>query len=242
MSPHSSSTRLRVATAAAVVVVALGALACSSDKSTGPGDGSTLRFSQSDPPNDTLDNSDIMRDRALDLRSTVVRTKGDSIFFVLKFSGAVRAATDNAANSVNGFIEIDQDNNGSTGDITYSDDYGGTSGLGIEYRVDLFDVGGGTAPLQDGYLNAIDIVKANVAGDSVVVKLTRSQLGGDDGNFEFTILIGTADRATDLAPNTNSYSVSATGTASVARPSASVAASGAVVGTRHAVTAWGARR
>ncbi|HWJ23101.1 MAG TPA: hypothetical protein VNS52_12180 [Gemmatimonadaceae bacterium] len=240
MTSHSSSTRLRVATAAAVV--ALGALACSSDKSTGPRDGSTLRFSQSDPASDTLDNTDNTLDRALDLRSTVVRTKGDSIFFVLKFSGPVRAATDNAANSVNGFIEIDQDNNSSTGDVTYTDDYGGTSGLGIEYRVDLFDAGGGSAPLQDGFLNAIDIVKANVAGDSVIVKLTRSQIGGDDGNFKFTVLIGTADRATDLAPNTGFYSVSATGTASVARPSASVAASGAVVGTRHAVTAWGARR
>ena len=116
MTSHSSSTRLRVATAAAVV--ALGALACSSDKSTGPRDGSTLRFSQSDPASDTLDNTDNTLDRALDLRSTVVRTKGDSIFFVLKFSGPVRAATDNAANSVNGFIEIDQDNNSSTGDVT----------------------------------------------------------------------------------------------------------------------------
>lgn len=241
MTSHSSSTRLRVATAAAVVV-ALGAVGCSSDKSTGPRDGSTLRFSQSDPASDTLANSNNTLDRAIDLRSTVVRTKGDSIFFVLKFSGAVRPATDNASNSVNGFIEIDQDNNSSTGDVTYTDDYGGTSGLGIEYRVDLFDAGGGTAPLQDGYLNAIDIVKANVAGDSVVVKLTRTQLGGDDGNFKFTVLVGTADRATDLAPNTGFYSVSATGTASVARPSASVAASGSVLAARHAVTAWGAPR
>jgi hypothetical protein len=47
----------------------------------------------------------------------------------------------------------------------------------------------------------VQLVPMSLEGDSVVVKIPLAKLGGDDGRLAISALLGTADRPTDVVPN-----------------------------------------
>lgn len=212
-----SASRVRAATSIALFAAVAGALAaCKADDKVGPRDGSVVRFRATDPANDTLANADPSVDRALDLRSTSVRTKNDTIIFVLRFSGPVRSPAAGAANSAYGFIDLDTDQDGSTGIEASSDFAGGVSNMGVEYFIDIDEGDATSAPIGNDQLQQVGTATAVYAGDSAVFRIVRGDIGGDDGNFDFTVAVATIDRYSDIAPNSGHYTVSPTGTATVA--------------------------
>ena len=216
MNARLSTARLRVASVVSLAAVA-GALACSSDKTTAPRDGSVVRFRVSDPIGDTLDPINPSTDRAMDLRQTTVRTKGDTLIFVLHYNGNIQPPSAGASNSAYGFIDLDVDEDNTTGTDALSDIYGGSANIGVDFYIDFADGTATAAPVANALDNIVAVARASYAGDSAVFKVTRTDLGDSDGNLAFTITTGTADNATDIAPNAGAYLLRSNATVSVAR-------------------------
>ena len=168
-------------------------------------DAGTLAFSQADPAGDTLGISPPGEPRAIDLLSLRGDFKRDSLILTLTFTAPVVPASNFAANSVSGFIEIDIDDNAATGDDPFSNFFGASANLGIEYAVSLFDATSSEILL----LSATGATSVPVAflGNVVTIRIPMSLLANDDGNFGVVSVIGTDEFPTDVAPNSGAISV-----------------------------------
>lgn len=116
--------------------------------------------------------------------------------------------------SLSGFIDIDSDQNGTTGveSHVYSQT-GANLGLGQDYFVDLctyssatqtVNVFRGTAP-QDVTGQA----SAAYTASTLTLSIPLSALGNDDGNVNLAALTGTLSEPSDLAPNGGALSSAA---------------------------------
>jgi hypothetical protein len=159
-----------------------------------------LAFSHSDPAGDTLGTGTFSA-RAHDVLSLHGDFKRDSLIVTLTFVAPVAPASLLAPNSVGGFVELDADDNVATGDPPFSNVFGASANLGIDYVIDLFATTSTTAEVVATATEQTAIVPASFSGSSVVLRVPMSALGSDDGNFGVVGVIGTFDRATDVFPN-----------------------------------------
>ncbi|HET7458262.1 MAG TPA: hypothetical protein VFJ74_11475 [Gemmatimonadaceae bacterium] len=223
---------LRLGVAAALALTAGAALACKSDDPVSPRSAGTVRLNVDDPTADTLDNATTGGALGVDVRQTVVRTKIDTVIFVLHFTRPVAAPSAQVASSIFGYVDIDADNDPTTGYPAVSDSFGGTSNIGVDFVVDLLN--GNDQFATVGFLTAdtlytrSGLALAKYDGDSLVLKVPRPAIGGGSRDFAFTTSVGSLDGVSDIAPNTGAYVVSTSTTASVAR--GAVVSGGAAVG------------
>lgn len=161
-------------------------------------DAGVLAFNLVDPAGDTIP-GDGLGDKGHDLVSLRGDFKRDSIIVTASFNGSI------SSSNFGGAIEFDIDDNPTTGVRPFSNDYGTTANLGIEYQVDLFSFDGATMLFYTPSSEAE--VKAVFSTNALVIRIPMTLLGNDDGNFGIVGIVGTAERPTDIFPNSGAGQV-----------------------------------
>ena len=156
-----------------------------------------VAFTMIDPANDTLTLGVTSGPKAIDLLSVRGDYKSDSLIVTATFGGPVVLAAE-VANGLGGYIDIDIDDNTASG-LPYTNDFGGSASLGIEYELDFFGDSPNTMILYS--LTKAVPVAAAVVGNTVVARVPMALIGSDDGNFSLAGVFGTRERATDIFPN-----------------------------------------
>jgi len=176
----------------------------------------SVKDSAIDPAGDTLGSGTPQ----LDITSISAQVIGDDLVIAVVFADEISAPTSGEANALDGFIDIDADQDGSTGRVPWVDTLTGmnASGLGNEFYVDLFT--------YDNADRAVDVVDeatdtvvgrapASFAAASFTVAIPLDLLGGDN-QVDIAVAIGTlTETPTDIAPNQGSVASSPDGNAIV---------------------------
>ncbi len=155
-----------------------------------------------DPENDTFGSGPTQ----IDITGFSADVAGDVLVIGLTFADAVSLPDSGQAGALGGFIDIDADQDGLTGDGPWTDFLTGSNatGLGNEFYVDLFSYSA-----ADGAVNVVDDPTEIVTGrapvsftsNSLTVQIPLGLLGGDDGAVNTAAVIGTVDEPTDKVPN-----------------------------------------
>lgn len=176
-------------------------------------DAGVLAFTLIDPAGDTLSTSSTSNPRAHDLLMLRGDFKRDSLILTMTFAGPVSSAAAGGATAVFGYIEIDIDENATSGTPPLSNGFGASASAGIDYIVSLIGSSATTVRVvgPGGVSTAVAVA---YAGNTLVIRIPMQALGNDDGRFAVVGAVGTLDRPTDVFPNASLFSV---------RPSASVA-------------------
>ena len=146
-------------------------------------DAGIVAFELVDPAGDTLAESTTSLVAGIDLLSLHGDFKRDSLILTATFSRPVASAFD-SPDYVTGLFLFDIDNNPLTG---------------REYELDFSVTGSRIA--------SAGFIPTSYSGNTLVLRIPMSMLGNDDGNFNITGLVGTADRGTDIIPNNGEISV-----------------------------------
>lgn len=163
-----------------------------------------LAFNLDDPAGDTLAGDVTPRPRAIDLLSLRGDFKGDSLILTATFAAPVTLAS-GGSNQLAGLIEFDVDDNAATGVAPVSNTFGASASMGVEYLLSFFSSTPNTLTLASDAQQTP--VTAIVSGNTVLVRIPMSALGGDDGNFTIAGVFGTLDRPTDIFPNAGQKTV-----------------------------------
>lgn len=155
----------------------------------------------SDPADDTFGAPKVAHDIAL-IDSQVSPT---AITFSVEFYDAIAPPSAFAANSVVGFLDIDTDQNASTGSQSNTSrfDSDHSSQLGIEFHVDLF-----SERFDPGMAEVVDTSTMEVVGTVPVVfgfdRFTLEvplELLADDGLVNYSFIAGDFQDMSDRVPN-----------------------------------------
>jgi Bacterial Ig-like domain (group 2) len=100
-----------------------------------------------------------------------------------------------------GYVDLDVDQNPNTGGLAQVDAYrpdpGGSSGLGVEFTVDLSNHL--LVDVVNGVL--VDYVASVYNGNTVTVRIPLRELAGSNGNVNLATVVGDDNGPTDIAPN-----------------------------------------
>lgn len=170
------------------------------------GGGLPAAYSFSDPVNDR-----IAGDAGIGAPD-IVRVSGsydaDALTIVLTFESAVVPWSANQLNSLDGFVDLDVDENAATGIPAAADEFGGRAGMGAEYYLSLRDVGGTQVTLVNVGSKQFTGVPALFEGRSVTIRVPRPALADDDGRLRMAVVAGhPATPATDFAPNEGHWTI-----------------------------------
>ena len=165
-------------------------------------------FSFDDPPADTLGQAATTTKRAIDARQFGGTVDPSDIVVVLSFMQPITPYSAKTAASVEGYVDLDMDENPKTGIPAYADEQQiGTTGLGADYYVDLNDDGAGHVAFVNVATQQATPVQVTYSASSLTVRIPRELVGRDDGNFRAAAVVGTSERPTDLLPNTGYYGI-----------------------------------
>lgn len=199
----------------------------------------STKDSTTDPTGDTFGTGSPQ----LDITAFAANGANGNYVFNVTFSGAISAPDSGEANAVGGFIDIDADQDGNTGDVPWVDFLTGStnSGLGNEFYVDLFSYSS-----IDGAVDVVDDVNETVVGrapasfsaSSFNVQVPAALLGDPSDAIDTAVVAGTFAEPTDIAPNTGSIMAQAPG----APPCPGAATSTSLQGGRFMVdVSWSAQ-
>ncbi len=115
------------------------------------------------------------------------------VVFHMRFNQTANSSAVGGSNAVHGFIEIDIDQDPNTGNAPIIDIRpGGTgTGMGIEYRI-IIQLQNGrhqVSVLPSG--STVFRAMAAFSGRTITIRVPLSAFGGDDGNMNYGILVGT---------------------------------------------------
>jgi len=167
-------------------------------------DAGVLAFSIADPVGDTLAFMPGYTRPAIDLVALRGDFKRDSLIVTATFSGPVSPGG-SAPNALGGFVEIDIDDNSATGEGSFSNAFGASAAVGVEYVLSFFSSDGFSLDLLG--LTQDAEVASSFSGNTVVARIPMSKLANDDGNFSIVGVFGTIERPTDLIPNSGQTQV-----------------------------------
>lgn len=182
--------------------------------------------SATEPSADTLANQQNNANAAHDIVQLSARYAPNFLILVARFAKPV-GSIGTGAGGLYAVIDFDVDENASTGANPLINQFGGNANQGSDKRI-LLDEGSAhllTAAFTDTLSH---LVPAVMEGDSVLFKIPLEKLGNDDGNLSVTVVLGTFDRPTDIAPNSGVF---------LARPSPSLVANGNAVSVMGPVRA-----
>jgi hypothetical protein len=147
--------------------------------------------------------------KGIDIIGVSGRVDADEVRLRIEFAEPVVPWTAGAANSLDGFVDFDVDENAGTGIADVGELGGGSFELGADFYLDLRDNGSGKMALVNTSKRKFSWVKAEFSGTAVEVRIPRSALATDtdaDNVFAIGVLVTTRDRpVTDLAPNVSNY-------------------------------------
>ena len=148
----------------------------------------------------------------LDLVQLSAEVVGSDFVVALGFHTAVAAPDSGQGNALDGYIDLDLDQDGTTGrvpwtDLLRADD--GTTGMGNEAYVDLrpYDESGNVELIDDGDGSVLGRVPL-VLGDTSARVLIPLDLLGGDRSIDVAAVVGPPAEATDIAPNDGSVASS----------------------------------
>ena len=139
-----------------------------------------------------------------DIASIDAQYTAVDIVFTITLVGTPLAPSANALQGLSGFIDIDTDSNPSLGALATIDTIGGSfgsTGLGIEYYLDLFTeaTNPGFVSLKDPINITTVQVPISYGANSVSITVALSLLNNDDGLVNYAVAVGDAAGATDQA-------------------------------------------
>lgn len=195
---------------AALALVAIAStLACGAERvPVAPFEAFSYAFT--DAEGDTLANAATLPQRALDVTGISGSVDASSIVVELRFSTPVRPWSEQATGSVDGFVDMDIDNDAATGIPGAAAEFGGSAPLGAEYYLSLRDeIGPGRSV---GLVRVADYsfrpVAATWEGNVMRVTIPRAAMQDDDGTMRLSVVVGhPQDPATDFAPSSGYYVV-----------------------------------
>ncbi|HEU4564886.1 MAG TPA: hypothetical protein VFS05_09575 [Gemmatimonadaceae bacterium] len=200
---HGSSRR-RLVIAAALLLAA-----CSRKEVAGP-EFEAFDFSFSDAAADTLPHDGTAPGGALDVVSVSGSVDDINLQLVLTFAAPVAFWSAAQPNSIDGFLDLDLDENATTGIPAAVNEYGGSASIGAEYYLSLRDVQPGRIALVSPTSEPVTyrLVSATVSGNTMHVIIPRTMLSDPDGAFRLAAVVGNPARpATDFAPSEGYYAV-----------------------------------
>ena len=193
----------RRAILAAALLTAL--CACAAEPA-GPPPFESYDFAFDDPAADTLPNSGGVTIPALDVTGVSGTVSATEIVLTLSFTTPVSMWSAAQPNSVDGFLDLDLDQDSATGIPGAAEEFGGSAPLGAEYYLSLREVMAGRIALVNVATDTYRTVPASVSGNTMRIVVPRSYLGDEDGQFHFSLVVGAPGRpATDFAPSTGYY-------------------------------------
>ena len=146
---------------------------------------------------------------AVDLTGLSVQSEDNVLSIEVLFDGVVSPSDSGASNAARGFIDIDADQNGLTGNVPFADLLGGDSGLGNEFYVDLFDGYSSSDGLVDVFDDITGLVIGRVSAEftarSLRVEIPLTLLA-DDGTVNVAAVFGNSDGPGDVVPDVGSVS------------------------------------
>jgi hypothetical protein len=153
---------------------------------------------------DTLPNTAGNAVKAHDIIQVTTRYATNWLMLVMRFSRPVGGVGELSPTGVQGYIELDVDENRNTGAVPVSNSFGGSAQMGADYGVLLFDATSTSVVIARAFSSdtTTHLVPLAIQGDSIIVRIPLAKLGGDDGNLALTSTVGTIDRPTDIIPNT----------------------------------------
>jgi hypothetical protein len=165
--------------------------------------------SVADPVGDTLGSSA----NQPDITSLNASIAGGSLVITVDFAGNIAAPGADSPVALDGFIDLDTDQDGNTGDLPWTDarTNSNTTGMGNEFYVDLFtyDPSTGTVQVVDDPTEQVaGEATATFSGNTARFAIPLSVLA-DDGFVNVAAVFGTLDDpVTDIAPNQGSVASS----------------------------------
>ena len=190
----------------AILAAALLALSVACGDSTAPRPFGSYDFSFDDPAADTLPNGDGTTALALDVTGVNGTVDATDVVLTLTFTAPIAPWSAAQPNSVDGFLDLDLDQNSATGIPGAAEEYGGSAPLGAEYYLSLREVSAGSIALVNPATSSYRAVAASVSGNTMRIVIPRRHLNDADGQFRLSLVVGTPGRpATDFAPNAGYY-------------------------------------
>jgi hypothetical protein len=161
-----------------------------------------------DPVGDTVPTGGPPAVRATDAVNTRVTVAADTVVIEMEFASPITPWSQELANGLDGFLDLDLDENAATGIPGAADAYGGSAAVGAEYYLDFRDDGAGTIDLVEPVTNTRRPVQIGYSQRAARVSIPRSLLADPDGQFRLAYIVETLDRpVSDFVPNTGNYRV-----------------------------------
>ena len=133
---------------------------------------------------------------AHDIISIETEATGSEIVFIVSFAAEI------ASVDLISFIDIDTDQDSSTGVTSNQTNFGpGPSGLGIEFFIFVGELSSEVAVTDALTRLPVGFAPIVFEPTSFTVTLPTSIIGGDDGNVNYGVTVGNRSEATDVATN-----------------------------------------
>jgi hypothetical protein len=201
-------------TVAAVLAIGAMLAACGKD-SSGPSGKTTA--SAADPTGDTFGTGSPQ----WDITAFGLSRDSGGIDVSIDLTANVVSGSGGAANATVGYVEFDTDQDSTTGTGSVVDAFrptAGSTGMGVDYYVDLFNFSGSSVSVYDASNNPVGSITPTFSGKRISFRVPRSMLGGDDAFLNAAAIVGTFAEPTDIVPNNGHLKVGGTGPVAPYRP------------------------
>jgi hypothetical protein len=139
-----------------------------------------------------------------DLLSVGAAVDDGDLVLRLEFADAVVSDDAGGPNVVTGFVDLDVDQELTTGIVSNVDNFrpdAGDSGLGMDYFVRMRMEGSGSYDVVDVLSGITGSVTPDFDDNVLILRVPLSLLGDDDGALNLAIIVGTDPEPTDIAPD-----------------------------------------
>jgi hypothetical protein len=134
-------------------------------------------------------------------RMTAWRTSTDLVVEIAFVNDVVSDDT-GGPNVVLGSLDIDVDQDPTTGVTANTDSFGGATGMGMDFFISMFMGGSGVYTVSDVSGPSPGTITPVFNANVMTLTIPLALLGGDDGLVDLATVVGTSPEPTDVAPNT----------------------------------------
>ncbi len=158
---------------------------------------------QQDSANDTFGDNSV----TVDLLSVETVMDAKYLYLSFGFVSPVLESDTGSTSDLCGYIDLDVDQDHSTGTEALCDSYGGSTGMGMDYYIDFMpNAAWGTVALRDCNARYVGEVTATFDGTTVTLTLPLSMIGDEEGNIDYAAVFGDREEPDDIVPNTGAGS------------------------------------
>jgi nitroreductase len=143
---------------------------------------------------DTLPNQESAATKSFDLIGLTTRYAASYMAITLRFNRPV------AGELVYGYVDLDLDEETTTGITPFMNVFGGTASQGVDAFLN-FATGSAPIGVVSTLAGGAGLVRTTADADSVTFIVPFERIDNDDGNLTITAIVGTTDRPTDWIPN-----------------------------------------